>query len=231
MDIKIKLPTYKTTLPSTKEAVEYRPFTVAEEKIYLIAEETGTPKDKFSALKQIVRNCTDGAINVEKLPLCDTEWLVAKIREKSKGEMLPVRGYCIACENWQDIEFNLSTLEVKNQEKKIEHKIMIADDVGVVLRFPSYDMFVEEKETLTDRTFEVIGKCIECIFQGEEVHDRNDMSENEIRSFLESLPLDAFEKLKGFFDTMPQVMGEVTWKCSCGSENTTEVSGLHNFFG
>lgn len=231
MDIKIKLPLYKTNLPSTNKDVEYRPFTVAEEKIYLIAEETGTPKDKFMALKQIVRNCTDGEIDVSKIPLCDTEWLVAKIREKSKGEMLPVRGYCVACENWSDIEFNLSTLDVGKPKGKLQNKVMITDDIGVVLRFPSYDLFVEEKDSLTDRTFDVIGKCIECIFQGEEVHDRKDLTEEEISGFLEALPLDAFEKMKAFFDSMPHVVGEITWKCSCGNENTTEVSGLHNFFG
>lgn len=231
MDIRIKIPTYTTTLPSTKKEIEYRPFTVAEEKIYLIADETGSVRDKFSALKQIVSNCTNGVVDVSKVPLCDTEWIIAKIRGKSKGEELPLRGYCTKCEEWSNLVFDMNTLEVTGNENKIEKKVMLSEDVGVTLRFPSYDLFVEDGNSISERTFDVIEDCIECIFQGDVVHDRKDLSKDEISDFLNSLPSTALEKLTAFFDTMPQVIGTFDWTCKCGHKNTTEVSGLHNFFG
>tara|TARA_Y100000287_G_C14057609_1_gene274371 strand:+ start:161 stop:289 length:129 start_codon:yes stop_codon:yes gene_type:complete len=38
---KLNIPRYKTNLPSTGKVVNYRPFLVKEEKLLLIATETG----------------------------------------------------------------------------------------------------------------------------------------------------------------------------------------------
>ena len=50
---KINAPEYELILPSTEEIIKYRPFLVKEEKILLIAQETGEEKDMFNAIKQI----------------------------------------------------------------------------------------------------------------------------------------------------------------------------------
>ena len=65
---KINTPEYKLRVPSTDEEITYRPFLVKEEKLLLIAQETGTDKATYDAIKQIVNNCCSNDLDIEKLP-------------------------------------------------------------------------------------------------------------------------------------------------------------------
>ena len=47
---KLEHPTFELEVPSTKEVVKYRPFLVKEEKILLIAQQSGEPKDFIQAI-------------------------------------------------------------------------------------------------------------------------------------------------------------------------------------
>ena len=47
-------PTYELEVPSTEEKIKYRPFLVKEEKILLIAMESGEPDEMIQAVKNIV---------------------------------------------------------------------------------------------------------------------------------------------------------------------------------
>ena len=87
----INAPTYELAVPSTKEKITYRPFLVKEEKILLLAMEDGDEKTISLALKQIIENCTDGKVDVEKLALFDLEYLFLRIRAKSVGEIAKIK--------------------------------------------------------------------------------------------------------------------------------------------
>jgi hypothetical protein len=54
---KIDLPIYEMELPSTGETIKYRPFTVKEEKILLVAQASKDSTQEMVASKQIVNNC------------------------------------------------------------------------------------------------------------------------------------------------------------------------------
>jgi len=49
-------PTYELEVPSTDDKIKYRPFLVREEKILLIALESGSTEDIVQAVKSIVEN-------------------------------------------------------------------------------------------------------------------------------------------------------------------------------
>ena len=51
---KLNTPTYELEVPSTDEKIKYRPFLVKEEKILLMAMESGENKDIVQAVKDIV---------------------------------------------------------------------------------------------------------------------------------------------------------------------------------
>ena len=55
---KLTTPTYELEIPSTDEKISYRPFLVKEEKILLMAMESGKNEDIVNAIKQIVSECT-----------------------------------------------------------------------------------------------------------------------------------------------------------------------------
>jgi len=54
---KIDMPLFEIEVPSTKKKVKYRPFTVKEEKILLIAQEANDIDHIITAMKQIITNC------------------------------------------------------------------------------------------------------------------------------------------------------------------------------
>ena len=53
---KINTPIFELTLSSSGQPVQYRPFLVKEQKILLLALESGEPKSIMTAVKQIIRN-------------------------------------------------------------------------------------------------------------------------------------------------------------------------------
>ena len=51
---KLNVPKYKMKLPSDGRVVNYRPFLVKEEKLLLLATETGQTADIITAIKDII---------------------------------------------------------------------------------------------------------------------------------------------------------------------------------
>ena len=69
----IETPTYELTLPSQELKVKFRPFLVKEEKIMLVALESGEEKEITEATKKILGACTFNKIDVANLPTFDIE--------------------------------------------------------------------------------------------------------------------------------------------------------------
>ena len=55
---KLETPTYKIKLQSLQDEIEYRPFLVKEEKLLMIASETGDDKNIMKAMLDIINECT-----------------------------------------------------------------------------------------------------------------------------------------------------------------------------
>ena len=78
---KINVPKYKMKLPSDGRTVNFRPFLVKEEKILLLATETGEQQDLIDAITNIIKECTD-IKDVDKLSTFDIEFVFLQIRNK-----------------------------------------------------------------------------------------------------------------------------------------------------
>ena len=61
---RIDTPTYQTNLPSTGQEVQFRPFLVKEQKIIMMAQESGNEVEMTNALSQLVSTCTFNKIDV-----------------------------------------------------------------------------------------------------------------------------------------------------------------------
>ena len=72
---KLNVPVYETILPSTNEVIKFRPFLVKEEKVLLTAGEDGSQIAMMNAIKQIVANCVQQELDVDKLPMFDLEFI------------------------------------------------------------------------------------------------------------------------------------------------------------
>ena len=92
---KISVPTYDLTIPSTKEKIKVRPFSVKEEKLLLIALESENMGEIASTVKQVINNCIiKGEVDVDKLPFFDIDYMFIFLRAKSIGESVEVKMTC-----------------------------------------------------------------------------------------------------------------------------------------
>ena len=104
---------YELTLPSQQKVIHYRPFLVKEEKILLMAMESGESKEMITAIKEIVKSCTFNEMNAEDHPMFDIEYVFLQIRAKSVGEVAKLKVLCPDDgKTYADVEVDLSQIEV-----------------------------------------------------------------------------------------------------------------------
>ena len=76
---KIDMPIFTMVLPASKETVKYRPFTVKEEKILLIARETKDLDQIILSIKQVINNCLLDK-DIDDLSMVDLEFALLTVR-------------------------------------------------------------------------------------------------------------------------------------------------------
>ena len=232
---KINAPEYSLVVPSTGVEVKFRPFLVKEEKLLLIAQETGDEKSLYGAIKNLIHNCCNGQLNVDTMPLFDVEYVFLQLRSKSVGEFAEVLVICTDDNETEvKVKVNLNELTV-DLPSKDHNKIQLTDDIGIVMAYPNLASVlltaVDKNKNASDIMFDTILECMFQIWQGEEVFAATDYSHKEKLDFIDSLSHDQFEKIQQFFETMPTVKKEV----EVTNPNTKVVSkvnieGMNSFF-
>ena len=232
---KINAPEYSLVVPSTQVEVKYRPFLVKEEKLLLIAQETGDEKSLYGAIKNLIHNCCHGQLDVDTMPLFDVEYVFLQLRSKSVGEFADVLVICPDDNETEiNVKVNLNELTVELPSKD-HNKIKLTDDIGIVMAYPNLASVlltaVDKDKNTSELMFDTILECMFQIWQGEEVFAATDYSHKEKLDFIDSLSHDQFEKIQQFFETMPSVKKEV----EITNPNTKVVSkvdieGMNSFF-
>jgi len=209
----INTPEYTLVIPSTDEEIRFRPFLVKEEKVLLVAQETGGDKAIYDAIRKIIQSCTLDNIDINKLPLFDMEYIFLNIRAKSVGEVAKLKVKCPDDEETEvEVEVDLSKVQVQMSDKH-DARIQLTDDIGILLSYPNFASLTKSQDVKqgkeTEALFEMITDCMYQIWEGEETHDAMDYSIKEKRSFLDSLNHQQFEKIQEFFETMPSLKHDV----------------------
>lgn len=223
---------YELTLPSTGQKVEYRPFLVKEEKALMLAQQAGTQADMIRAVQDIVSSCTFDALKPKELPIFDIEYVFIQLRSKSVGETTEVTVTCPDDGKTKtSLQINLSDIECV-REVGHDTNIKLTDTIGLVMDYPKIDMMTQlDTENETVATFEVIKKCINQIYDAENVYVRNDMEDKELDDFIESMTHEQFEKVNQFFASMPRVKKVVKVKNpNTGVESDVVLQGMSDFF-
>ena len=91
---KIDVPVYDLKLISQSKKIRYRPFTVKEEKLFLMANESKEEETIINTVKQVINNCVLDEIDVDSLPVFDLEYLFINLRAKSVGEEVKLNYQC-----------------------------------------------------------------------------------------------------------------------------------------
>lgn len=225
---KIQHPVYKLTIPSSNKQVTFRPFTVKEEKILLMAQSTEDVQDSLDAIKQIINNCIVEDIDVERLAIFDIEYIFIQLRAKSVSEQVDIV-YKDQEEEYK-ITLNLNDIKVKFNPKH-KSKFLIHKNIGLIMRYPSLNQIqaINDIDQLdSNKTLDILINCIDKVFDDDRVYD--EFSEEEIREFVMSLPIESIENVKQFFETMPSVEHDIVLKNKEGGVKSVTLKGINSFF-
>ena len=232
---KLTTPTYELEIPSTDEKISYRPFLVKEEKILLMAMESGKNEDIINAVKQIVSECTFNKLKIGTMPMFDIEYIFLNIRAKSIGEISKLRLLCPDDKKtYADVEVNLEEVQVQVGDDHT-NKIELTDSMGMIMTYPTIDSFVDSgiQQINASNMTDIIGKCILQIYEnnGEKVYEAKDQTQKELQEFIDQMNTKQFKDVQKFFDTMPKLKHEIRLK----NPKTKKVSnvtlaGLNDFF-
>ena len=232
---KINAPEYRLNIPSTDEEITYRPFLVKEEKLLLIAHETGDDKATFAAIKQLIKGCVTQELAVDTLPMFDIEYIFLNIRAKSVGEIAKLKIICPDDEKTTvDVEVDLTKINVVMDEKH-DARIQLTDNIGILMSYPSLDIVQEHAvlgtEQPVEQLFKMVAECMYQVWEGEEVQDASDFSWEEKMEFIESLSHSQFEKIQEFFETMPALKHKIkVTNPNTKVKSTVTLQGIQSFF-
>ena len=233
---KIVTPTFELELPSSGQKINYRPFLVKEEKLLVIALESEDSQQITSAIKAVISDCIlTKNVKIDSLPTFDIEYLFLNIRGKSVGEVVDVNIICPDDgETEVKVTIDLDKIEVKFNEEHNE-TIQLDDQYFMDMRYPSLDQFIknnfEFESPDMDQSFDLIGSCIEKIYDNEEVWSTDDVSKEEVREFLEQMNSSQFKVIEKFFATMPKLSHTIDVKNpKTKKKNKVTLEGLSSFF-
>ena len=240
---KIDVPIYNVKLLSTGKSLRFRPFTVKEEKLFLMANEGEDLTTVVDTIKQILNNCILDEFQIDSLPLFDIEHLFLNIRARSIGEMVNLKYKCNnnvldketkeekKCNNVVQIDLNVLEIQPEKQEGHT-NKIEITEKLGVVMKYPNFETLKKFKDaTEADSIIKMTVNCIDYVYDADKIYYAKDSQEEDLIEFIESMQSKDLERIKNFFDTMPKIKKDVDFKCNkCGHEEKIEIEGIQNFF-
>ena len=233
---RLDVPIYELVIPSTDEKIKFRPFLVKEEKILLIAMESGKSEDMLQSVKDIVDECTFNKLKLGEMPMFDVEYLFLNIRAKSVGEVSKLKVLCQDdMKTYANVEIDLNEVQVEVDGDIHSNKIELTDEMGVIMKYPTIDSFTKNgiKNITPANMIDVIASCVEQVYdkKGEEVYDSKDSTIAELVDFVEQLNTTQFQKIQKFFDTMPRLQHTIIVKNpKTKVESEVTLTGLNDFF-
>lgn len=228
---KIDLPLFELELPSNGTKIMYRPFTVKEEKILLLAQETKDINQSILAVKQVVNNCIQGYV-VDDMAMFDLEYVLLTLRAKSVDNNV-VFGITDP-ETGESVKLELDLDEVKIiRDESHSNMIKLNDDYILKMRYPTIGEFItlvnggiRDAET----NYKIMIACMDQLLSNDEVYHFKNFTEKEIDEFTENLEGSIIKKIKSFFENMPKLRHEMKYTNSKGNEKTFVIEGMETFF-
>ena len=207
---KLNTPQHELELPSTGEKVKFRPFLVKEQKLLMMAQESDKEEEISEAVMNIIDSCTTG-IDARKLPIFDIEYVFLKLRTKSVGETAEIKVKCPDDnKTFVDVTIKLDEVAV-HMTADHTNVVQLTDNIKMIMKYPLMNDMkgVDFSDGITG-TFSLISKCVHEIHDGDNIHNRIDMTDIELNDFIDTMDTQQFEKIMDFFNTMPKLRHAIT---------------------
>ena len=176
---KVNTAKYEMVIPSTGLAVKYRPYLVAEEKILMIAMESGDQKQILNAIRDVINACVEGDFNTDDLAMFDIETIFLNLRAKSVGEGIDVNIECQQEGCNESIQQHINVEDIKlpvvDEDRKI---IQITSDIGITLKYPSFEdikALGEDDMENIEGIMKLVKVCLDTIFTEDEVFEASSL--------------------------------------------------------
>ena len=227
------IPKYNLTIPSTGQEVTFKPFLVKEQKILLIALESGDDKQILRSIIDTVTSYILDKINVEKLATFDLEYIFTQIRSKSAGESTKLNLLCSKCEEVTPTVVNLEEISINVDVK--DKIIELTDKFTLVMRYPNYKGVLlnvnGDDDSVTNAIFEMIVMCLDELRTEEEIIKFDDETRESIDAFVGGLTASQIEFIMNFVESLPKLEHDITFNCThCNTVNEIKLQGLQDFF-
>lgn len=228
---KIDLPLGELTLPSTGERVKYRPFTVKEEKILLVGQQSDDPELEILSSKQVINNCLIDK-DVDDLPMFDLEYVLLYLRARSVNNVITFTIKDQDTDEDVELEMDIDNVVLERKEGH-SNEIEINDEFKLFLRYPTINEFqklvaADKNDPLLD--YIMLVSCLDYVASEDEVHYFKEYTDEQINEFMDSLSGKVIKKITEFFSTMPRLKHEIKYTNSEGNEKTFVVEGMRSFF-
>lgn len=227
---KIDSPIFQVKLISIDKPVRFRPFTVREEKILLMAEEGKDSWEILSAIRQVINNCCISEIDVDKLPLFDIEYFFLQLRAKSVNNVSTLRYKDNNDNIIREFEVNLDDIK-PIVDVNHNNTIKITDKITVKFKYPSLDVAIKLSKIENTTNVEYLAECLDKVFEEDEVYDASLFTFEQKLEFINSFNSKAFEKVvKSFISTMPKLKHKIEYVNSKEEKRTINLEGFRSFF-
>lgn len=225
---KIDSPTMTMTMPSTGKKVQYKQFTVKEQKAILQASESEDEETMINTLIDLLNNCFN--YDFGNAPLYDLEYAFTKLRVSSVGALTEIKLTCDKCSELTKLEVNLDDAYVDSIKKK-DRVVEINKKQSLVLKsIEAKDslILISKDEVTSNDLFDLIPKSIEIIINDEDTikvkHDQ------ELIDWCDGLPDTTVKHIIDFIKNTPRTKIKTQYKCSsCGHDHDKVIEGLSNF--
>jgi len=214
---------------------------VKEEKVLILAMESGESSEITRAVKTVLKDCilTRG-VKIDTLPSFDIEYLFLNIRAKSVGEAVELLVTCPDDGVTQvDCTVDIREIEVKFPEEHTS-EIKVDDQIVLKMKYPSLQEFIDNnfnfetndsRETI-DRSFDIVASCVDMVYTKDESWSASDVTKKELVEWLQTFDSSQFKQVENFFNTMPKLTHTMTvTNPVTGKDNEIVLEGLSSFFG
>lgn len=235
----IQIQTYKDTLPVSKIEIKFRPYLIKEQKILLMAIESGNKDSITDAILQVLYNCLITKIDLMELPQVDVEYYFYMLRARSQSEIVNNQYKCNnqledgICGNTMEQDFNIIT-DIKIENLDVDCIVPITETVGIKFNYPKFTReSLEQNYKNLDITsiFNEVMKYIDYIYDENNTYRVDESNYEEVKEFLEKLSTEQFNKLDNFFGKLPTISKTSEIVCSkCGYVHTVDIEDIFDFF-
>jgi len=231
---KIDTPIFTIKLPSSngKKNIKFRPFTVREEKILLMAAQGEGEEEALDSIKQVINNCLHTNINIDELPTYDIEYIFVNLRARSVNNVIELTLTDDEDEQTYNVPVNIDDIEVVFNE---DHKYVIElnKNISITLRDPNYNMVqkLSSYKQDDDAMMEMVISTIDKVLVGDDdVLLMKDHTRKEQEEFVNSLSSQNMRDIENFLNTLPKLTHTVEYAREDGAKVEKVVEGMQSFF-